>query len=369
MHPHHSARPPRTPGRLAVPRAFTLVELLVVITIIAMLVGLLIPAIQAARGAARRTQCINNQKELATAMTGYSTMKEKYPPLFAAQPNSGTPPTRVGWVPNILPYIEQNPLYQAFQSNTWPALENAQVALLNCPSRDPTNTPAPLTYVVNAGAHDKRKSNTPASGDPPPEYAANGVFFDNYAHLVVTGLPKPPSVDLAYLNKHDGARFTLLLSESTEALDWITVKTTSSLPPPVWVSNNRDVDTWFQAFVWPSPPQNQANWGLGTNAPTGVLLNRPPQGTNASDPNNGRPISQHSGGFVVAMCDGAVRFMSEDVEYRVWCLLSTSSDQDAKDPTLINTTGMFHWPQNWYVGGVLPPNKGLNPITDADIPQ
>jgi hypothetical protein len=59
--------------------------------------------------------------------------------------------------------------------------------------------------------------------------------------------------------------------------------------------------------------------------------------------------------------------MSEDVEYRVWCLLSTSSDQDAKDPTLINTTGMFHWPQNWYVNSTI--TMPLKPITDADIPQ
>ena len=147
MNSRNSANPLRT-GRLAPsrPSGFTLVELLVVIAIIAMLVGLLIPAVQAAREAGRRSTCMNNQQQLGKAIAGYVTSKDKFPPLSAIQPNSPTPtqPFSVGWVPNILTLIEQNNLYQLYQANTWNTLVAAgsstatRISTLVCPSRNPT---------------------------------------------------------------------------------------------------------------------------------------------------------------------------------------------------------------------------------------
>ena len=93
-------------------RGFTLVELLVVIAIIAMLMGLLIPAVQRAREAGRRATCMNNQKQIGTAVTGYATSKDKMPPLFSPMPLSitaaGVPTSAVGWVPPLLQYLEAN---------------------------------------------------------------------------------------------------------------------------------------------------------------------------------------------------------------------------------------------------------------------
>src|SRR5262245_10915438 len=98
--PSPSPRPaaPRSPG-------FTLVELLVVIAIIGLLMGLLIPAVQTARAAARRATCMNNQKEIGKAILNYATAKDKFPAAFNVQPVTPAPATPVlaGWVPPLLP--------------------------------------------------------------------------------------------------------------------------------------------------------------------------------------------------------------------------------------------------------------------------
>src|SRR5580692_11741544 len=96
-------------------RAFTLIELLVVIAIIAVLIGLLLPAVQAAREAARRMQCVNNMKQLGLAIVNYETTIGGLPPSAIVQNNGGTLWT-ADWGPfaRILNYIEQGARYNAF---------------------------------------------------------------------------------------------------------------------------------------------------------------------------------------------------------------------------------------------------------------
>jgi prepilin-type N-terminal cleavage/methylation domain-containing protein len=365
------------------PSGFTLVELLVVIAIIAMLVGLLIPAVQRAREAGRRNTCMNNQQQLGKAIMGYVTAKDKFPPLFTEQP----PATgySVGWVPPMLTYFEQNNLYQVFQMNTWYTLVNpvsappTKLSSLACPSRNPTQGNAPLSYVVNGGLKDLPA----AAAGVPMDYQANGVFFDTFSPTVFNrgggGRAVIVTTDLSYISGHDGTTKTLMLSENIDALDWIALPLTGvvgaapasptiipvrpspdeSLPPQLPGQNG---NSWWQAFTWYVNTATP-NWGMAGVPETGTTLNKRIGFTPADDPDNGRPSSNHPGGFLVTMCDGHSQFMSEDIEYRVYCLLMAPENANARYPT---NTPMpvvpVTYPTNWYSGPT-----SLIPLSETDF--
>ena len=104
--------------RTTYPRAFTLVELLVVIAIIGILVALLLPAVQAAREAARRTQCVNHLHQLGIAMHNHHDVYNEFPPALAQMLVPGNTEIKDhSWTPYVLPYIEQPAIYERYNFN------------------------------------------------------------------------------------------------------------------------------------------------------------------------------------------------------------------------------------------------------------
>src|SRR5438876_24889 len=109
-------------------RGFTLIELLVVIAIIAILIALLVPAVQKVRDSAARAQCQNNLKQLALAFHSYESGSRQFP---LTCPDSYAPPMAYSWSPHVLPYIDQAELVRNydFTANWWVPPNQAIVAV------------------------------------------------------------------------------------------------------------------------------------------------------------------------------------------------------------------------------------------------
>jgi prepilin-type N-terminal cleavage/methylation domain-containing protein/prepilin-type processing-associated H-X9-DG protein len=167
-------------------RAFTLVELLVVIAIIGILVALLLPAVQAAREAARRNQCSNNLKQIGLACHNHVDAKRVLPPgyLVGLDPDSTSPGW--SWATYLLPYLEENPLYQQLTLTQPVESQSATKTVLGvflCPSDMVNAVPfavtdetlqtvceaAPSSYAATVGSDDSEV-------DAP---TGDGVFYRN----------------------------------------------------------------------------------------------------------------------------------------------------------------------------------------------
>jgi prepilin-type N-terminal cleavage/methylation domain-containing protein len=208
--------------------AFTLIELLVVIAIIAILIGLLLPAVQKVREAAARTQCQNNLKQIALGLHNYEGVYGKLPPPRGTNYAGFT--AYYGWLAQLLPYIEQDNVKKQFAEPWTLASQNVaqknNIKTLVCPS-DPRNLMSPTggvgvtSYLGVTGAY-TRTSGVPAPFVPPPANylgysAADGIFDPGEAFPTPSSQPQASIIarkrGIVLNSIQDGTSNTLMVGE------------------------------------------------------------------------------------------------------------------------------------------------------------
>lgn len=297
-------------------RGFTLVELLVVITIIGMLMALLLPAVQNARESGRRTQCMNNQYQLTKAAQSFETQFHYFPPYAKTLPVPENP-VNASWIVLLLPYMERRDVYDMWQDPKAPwSSRLVNLGFTTCPSNppdiDPQN-PTPLAYVINTGIEDGRNTE-PWQNPVPPVRDGNrtGIAFDHQVNSpLYNNWYKSAKVSLDWLTQRDGSSNTLLISENMQATRW------APLP------NVREADIGMIWDGWPNNPDLRLP-SLGINA----------QAEAQQDPTNpsiafARPSSRHPGGVVATFADGHSVFLRQDMDYQVFRHIMTPDGKNA----------------------------------------
>ena len=306
---------------------FTLIELLVVIAIIALLAGLLLPAVQASREAARRAQCANHLKQIALGMQQYHDIQGTLPP--------GKKGCCWGtWLIFVLPQVEQQALFNAynFAGNNRPGqpvgfdldlryfgvanrtVTSTRLDVYLCPS-DGTN--APVEVAVGGGTLACTSQNYAGNfgntfqiqTDLPGVRFGGAPFADAGSPLADQSLPARPTVNLRELT--DGTSGTLLLSE-------VVVGQGADLRGFSWWGDAAG----FETHLTPNSTEPDVL------ADADYCLNRPP-----NPPCAGRTPqildvyaarSRHPGGVNCAFADGSIHFLKNSIQPAVWQSLSTT---------------------------------------------
>ena len=344
--------------------AFTIVELLVTIAIIALLMGMLSPALQVVREAARRTSCANNLRQIALGMATYDDAKKQLPgwrnvldTYTKVRSQSDVKTACVSWTVPILPQIESKAThdwYTTFKAGADAAAGNPstmKIPTYVCASRGELTTTSPLSYAVNAGTGGEEldDASTPAS-----QFEHDGVFADAVGNI--SGEPmfdasrpayKPAVVTLKKVAV-DGASFTLLITERSGPN---AARNISWSVNPVVVKANVGARVENHSVLHP------LEIGVGTRtdlqlinptADTCPLPNPPVAGANGDDWKERYPSSHHPGAVNAAFCDGRTRVLRNGIDSWVYCQL-LSSNGKAVSPRVAD------WQQSVDTSGKLSP--------------
>lgn len=320
---------------------FTLVELLVVIAIIGILIALLLPAVQAAREAARRSQCTNNLKQLTVAMQNYHDAYRKFP--YNADPqNPGYADPHFhrscSWFIRLFPYIEQGAAYSSFSfTGDWsmqneycasaPFIGMLNVPSLNCPSSSlaasTTQTTAKngkvnmqlVNYVGISGSYWRGGTFNVKTSDTVYNPSSYGHKVCNGTITEANGSGSQPCAIRDIL---DGTTHTLAVSEQSD-YQWDSKNVKHDLRSCLWAGH-----------AWGCGGGAGSNW---TQNVTTILY---PIATGYGLFGNIQPyhcniplFSSHPGGVLGGLADASVRFVSQDIDFSILTAMADRADHTA----------------------------------------
>jgi prepilin-type N-terminal cleavage/methylation domain-containing protein/prepilin-type processing-associated H-X9-DG protein len=338
--------------------AFTLVELLVVIAIIGILVALLLPAIQAAREAARRTACSNNLKQISLALLNYHDIRKQFPlgAYAAVEEDHPAEEDGLGWATQILPQLEEQAIYDKLKANTVPGYQNnpwitnhpsgqkgifsvahssglrpiaGGDAILNmfvCPSVDlPSHVPSGSFFGLSsadfvgtgyATAHYKGSRGYCDRGMfwPPKEGAAEyDCKYDINGDGVKDTVPKKAYSRVRIKDVTDGTSKTICIGEAAYFARGASF--------PIWAGiYGDDGSVMFETQDAINCNMN----GVRSFPLSSDQLDQLPQGIETDD----CAFSWHTGGAYFAFVDGSVHFLNENMELRMFWLMGDRMDDE-----------------------------------------
>jgi prepilin-type processing-associated H-X9-DG protein/prepilin-type N-terminal cleavage/methylation domain-containing protein len=356
--------------------AFTLVELLVVITIIGILIALLLPAVQAAREAARRLQCQNNIKQLGLAVLNYESTLKIFPPssLWPLGDSNIVADNSINYGPNwvimILPYIDQRPLYDAFYikfaaqgsycvagtDGTLTSLRATRLPFMICSTDDKNRTPFNASanvsmkklgeswtrgnYAANASLAFMQPGSSVGYPDARIDLSGGGKSSGGWKSMLMRGV-MGANISVRMTEITDGTSQTIMLGEIRAGL-------TSVDPRGIWAMSGGASALWgtgsaneCDACGVNNPAADAENFPgcdqLRTALGDSTLLRERMGCYNQDSFNQAGVRSLHPGGANVCFCDGSVHWISEFIDTRgninsnpavwsVWDRLCASAD-------------------------------------------
>ncbi len=334
--------------------AFTLLELLVVISIIAMLMALILPAVQSAREASRRTQCLNRIRQLGLGLHGFTARSSSGQlPAYgtwgddAATSAASTQPAALSnWVVDILPYIDRRDLYDRWDFNLRHSngtnddlIKTFNMRILTCPDDESAyDRPGALSFVVNAGYAgidsvielnrttgwgnqngnyhkfdnvkiDWNSNGTVGDAEDNDLTRRSGVMWREVIHRSNGSFKAERNQSLSLHEIYDGLSQTVLLTENLHAGGL-------ESPAQMW----GDPDARSCTFVLPiervsgAGPSYYEDPPLDPNFPE-CVINGVRAGSEGRSP---WPSSNHPGGVCATFCDGSAKFISQSIDLLVY---------------------------------------------------